>query len=60
MKYIIRILLCSVAALAVVCCGGRKARKEAAAAAEKARLDSIAQAEMILKQKQAEITMAAL
>ena len=60
MKYIIRILLCSVAALAVVCCGGRKARKEAAAAAAKARLDSIAQAEMILKQKQAEITMAAL
>ncbi len=60
MKYIIRILLCSAAALAVVCCGGRKARKEAAAAAEKARLDSIAQAEMILKQKQAEITMAAL
>lgn len=60
MKYIIRILLCSAAALAVVCCGGRKARKEAAAAAEKARLDSIAQAEMILKQKQAEITMATL
>ena len=60
MKRIFRIVICLAAALLVVCCGGRKARKEAAAAAEKARLDSIAQAEMIQKQKEAEATMARL
>ena len=60
MKRIFRIVICLAAALLVVCCGGRKARKEAAAAAEKARLDSIAQAEMIQKQKEAEVTMARL